>query len=85
MTAVAIINFLVACGLLKGKAWAWILAITFVIVSLFLGIIGIALFVIEDDIADISGVDAASFIIMGIIIWYLFRPNVKAYFGRVKI
>lgn len=85
LTAFAIMNFLVARGLLKGKEWARIMTIILVIVSLILGIIGIALLVVEDDIAEISAVDVASFIIAGVIIWYLFRTNVKAYFGRVKI
>ena len=61
------------------------MTIILVIVSLILWIIGIALLVVEDDIAEISAVDVASFIIAGVIIWYLFRTNVKAYFGRVKI
>ena len=85
LTAFAIMNFLVARGLLKGKEWARIMTIILVIVSLILGIIGIALLVVEDDIAGISAVDVASFIIAGVIIWYLFRTNVKAYFGKVKI
>lgn len=85
LTAFAIMNFLVARGLLKGKEWARIMTIILVIVSLILGIIGIALLVVEDDIAEISAVDVASFIIAGVIIWYLFRTNVKAYFGRVKM
>ncbi|HET8847876.1 MAG TPA: hypothetical protein VFM20_03705 [Nitrososphaeraceae archaeon] len=82
LTAFAIMNFLVARGLLKGKEWARIMTIILVIVSLILGIIGIALLVVEDDIAEISAVDVASFIIAGVIIWYLFRTNVKAYFGK---
>ena len=85
LIAFAIMNFLVARGLLKGKEWARIMTIILVIVSLILWIIGIALLVVEDDIAEISAVDVASFIIAGVIIWYLFRTNVKAYFGRVKI
>lgn len=78
-------NFLVSHGLLKGKGWTWMMAIILEIVSLILGIIGIALLVVEDDIPEISAVDVASFIIVSVIIWDLYRPKVKAYFGRVKI
>jgi hypothetical protein len=82
LTSFAITSFIVARGLLKGKEWAWTLSIIFVIVSLFFYIIGIPLLVTEEHIEDIGPVDIANLIVGSIFIWYLFRPNIKEYFGR---
>jgi hypothetical protein len=73
--ALGIAEFVVAWGLLKGKGWAWIVTIIINIISAVLNIISIA----AGGIENIGGL-----IINGIIIYYLYRPNVKAYFGRVR-
>jgi hypothetical protein len=68
-------SFLVAWGLLKGKGWAWIVTIIITIISLVLNTISI----IAGSIESIGGL-----IINGIIIYYLYLPSVKSYFGRIK-
>ena len=69
--------FGLAWGLLTGKGWAWIITVILSIISIVFSIVGIA-----------SG-GAPSFIsliINGVILYYMYRPNVKSYFGRgVKI
>ena len=80
----AIVSFINAWGLLKGKGWAWIMAIILTIISIILGIIVIALLGVSEDILGWS-LDIAGFVVDGVILWYLFRPNVKEYFGRVTI
>lgn len=72
---IGIASFVVAWGLLKGKAWAWIVTIIITIISIVLNIISI----IAGSIESILGL-----IINGIIIYYLYRPSVKSYFGRIK-
>lgn len=72
---VGIASFVVAWGLLKGKVWAWIVTIIITIISIVLNIISI----IAGSIESIVGL-----IINGIIIYYLYRPSVKSYFGRIK-
>ena len=78
-----IANLIVGVGLLKGKGWAWLGAVILGIISIVFNVVYLAI---------LGGVDAASIggtvvgiIIDGIILWYLFRPKVKEYFGRVKI
>ena len=66
---VAIIAFLVGYGLWKGSGWAWIVQLIFS-----------ALGAITSLAALPSGI--VGLIIDGLIIWYLFRPNVKAFFGK---
>ena len=75
LIVLGIADFVVAWGLLKGKSWAWIVTIIINIISAVLNIISI----VAGSIGSIWGL-----IINGIIIYYLYRPNVKSYFGRIK-
>jgi uncharacterized membrane protein len=73
MIALGIVSFVVAYGLLKGRSWAWTLTIVLSIVSIVLNALSLA-----------AGNFAAiiSIIISGIILYYMYRPHVKAYFGK---
>lgn len=75
LIVLGIANFVVAWGLFKGKGWAWIVTIIISIITAILNIISI----VAGSIGSIGGL-----IINGIIIYYLYRPNVKSYFGRMK-
>jgi hypothetical protein len=75
MIAIGIASIVVAIGLLKGKGWAWTL-------TMVLSFIGIAVALVEIAFANFGGI--ANLVINGVILYYLFRPNVKAYFGRAK-
>ncbi len=70
-----IVSLIVSWGLLKGKGWAWIVTIIITIISVVFNIISL----VTGNFGSIVGL-----IINGVIIYYLYRPNVKAYFGRVK-
>ncbi len=70
-----LLSLIVGVGFLGGKSWAW----TFAIV---VGIINIV-----STIAQIAGgfsapTSAVGIVFQIIILWYLFRPNVKAFFGK---
>jgi hypothetical protein len=71
--AIAIASFVVAYGLLKGLGWAWTVTVILSIISIVSNAISIA----TGNIASII-----SIIISGIILYYLYRPHVKAYFGK---
>ena len=75
LIVLGIASFVVAWGLLKGKGWAWIVTIIITIISLVFN----ALSIVSGNIGAIVGI-----IIDGVIIYYLYRPNVKSYFGRVR-
>ena len=72
---IAVVQLIVGVGLLKLMPWAWMAAIVITAISAVFSLIGL-----------ISGGSTASNIITlvvdGIILWYLFRPDVKAVFGR---
>lgn len=61
------ISFLMAWGLLKGKSWAWTITLILTIISL---------------IFDLPSMNIIGLIIDIVILYYLFRPHVKAYFGK---
>jgi uncharacterized membrane protein (DUF2068 family) len=73
LLAIGVLSFVVAYGLLKGRSWAWTLTVVLSIISVVLNVISIA----TGNIASI-----VSLVISGIILYYLFRPHVKAYFGK---
>jgi uncharacterized membrane protein (DUF2068 family) len=75
LVALGIASLIVAWGLLKGKGWAWIVTIIITIISIVFNVVSIA----AGNIGSVVGL-----IINGVIIYYLYRPNVKSYFGRVK-
>jgi hypothetical protein len=73
MLALGIASLVIAYGLFKGRGWAWTAAVV-------LSIIGIVMSVVSIVTGNFGSI--ISLIINGIIIYYLYRPHVKAYFGR---
>ena len=69
-------SILLAVGLFRGVRLAW-RAMT---VIAFIGIVVAALSVLTGDITMLG-----SAIINGAILYYLYRPNVKQYFGRARL
>lgn len=68
-----IISFIVAWGLLKGQAWAWTVTLILSIISIITGIVSL----VGGNAGAIVNV-----IIAGVVIYYLYRPHVKTYFGK---
>ena len=65
--ALGVISFVMAWGLLKGKSWAWTITLILTIISL---------------IFDLPSMNVIGIILDIVILYYLFRPHVKAYFGK---
>jgi hypothetical protein len=68
-----LISIVVAIGFLGGKGWAWTLGIV-------VSVINIIVSIVETVIGFSSNIVGIVFSI--IIIYYLMRPHVKAYFGK---
>jgi hypothetical protein len=83
MVILGIIYLVVSYGLLKGKGWAWIITIVVTIIGLIIQIISAIITGLVS-----SSIDAAlashfiGIIISGVIIFYLYTPNVRTYFRR---
>jgi uncharacterized membrane protein (DUF2068 family) len=72
LLALGIAYLAMAYGVWYGKRWAWT-------ITLILSAIGLLLSVREIAGGNIGGI--LGIIIYGTVIYYLYRPNVKAYFG----
>jgi len=82
-------------GLLKGKGWAWLVTIVLLIIGIIIQIVSTT----SGDVFNVSGINKdkinsrsiiseISISIIGVvinilIIYYLFRPHVRAYFGNL--
>jgi len=73
LIALGIAYFVMAYGLWKGKGWAWT-------ITLVLSFIGIAFGIASIITGNIGAV--FHLIINIIVVYYLYRPNVKAFFGK---
>ena len=73
LIALGIISFVVAYGLLKGRPWAWTLTVIISIIAVVMTVFAIAWLGLFGLINTIFS---------GIILYYLYRPHVKAYFGK---
>ena len=65
--SLGVISFVMAWGLLKGKSWAWTITLILTVISL---------------IFDLPSMNVIGLIIDIVILYYLFRPHVKAFFGK---
>ncbi|MDG6942439.1 MAG: hypothetical protein JRN34_05940 [Nitrososphaerota archaeon] len=70
-----ILGLLVGWGLWTGRGWARVLAIILSGIGVLASLASLAL----GSVASILGL-----VIDGAILWYLFRPNVKAFFGGAQ-
>ena len=71
--ALGIVYFVMAYGLLKGKGWAWTITLVLSYIGIALGFVSIA----TGHIGAIFGV-----IINAVIVYYIYRPKVKSFFGK---
>jgi hypothetical protein len=74
----AIVSFIVASGLLKGRRWAWT-------ATLVLSIISMAWYAFTVAIIPSNGGRTLGVIIGAVTIYYLYRPHVKAYLGKSEM
>ena len=70
----ALIDFILAYGLWKGKSWAWITALAF-------AVLGIVLAILSLSTAPRIG-EFVSLILNLLILYFLIQPRVQTYFGR---
>jgi hypothetical protein len=73
LMAIGIFSFIVAYGLLKGRSSAWKLTVILSIISIAANAISIA---------TGNTIGIVSIIISGIILYYCYRPYVRAYFAK---
>ena len=83
MLILGIAYLVVSYGLLKGKGWAWAITIIVTIIGLIIQVISaIIAGSITSSVIYGLGSHIIGIIVSGIIIFYMFRPHVKAFFKR---
>jgi lysylphosphatidylglycerol synthetase-like protein (DUF2156 family) len=83
MVILGIIYLVVSYGLLKGKGWAWIITIIVTIIGLIIQIVSaIITGLVSSSIEAALASHIIGIIVSGVIIFYLYRPNVRAYFRK---
>ena len=75
LLALGIAYLVMAYGLWKGRGWAWT-------ITLILSVIGIIVAIASIVAGNVGAI--ISIIIHGVVIYYLYRPNVKAFFGAAR-
>jgi drug/metabolite transporter (DMT)-like permease len=88
LLAIGIGYLIVSYGLLKGKGWAWTITVVLLFIGIVINVASIVFgsFVINMDIATFLTANIGSIagiIISVIILYYLYRPHVKSYFGKL--
>jgi uncharacterized membrane protein HdeD (DUF308 family) len=73
LLVLGIAYLVMAYGLWNGRGWAWT-------ITLILSMIGIIVAIATIVAGNVSAV--INIIIHAVVIYYLYRPNVKAYFGK---
>lgn len=82
LLAIGIASLVVAYGTLKGKGWAWMINIIISYIGIAMNIISLILYS-STDAASIASV-IVSIGISVLILYYLYRPHVKQYFGKAQ-
>jgi glucan phosphoethanolaminetransferase (alkaline phosphatase superfamily) len=87
--ALGVTNLVMAYGLWKGKGWAWTISIIVLFIGISIDIISVSITsaagVFSNTGSNLLGDIVSSIVSIGIsafIVYYLYRPHVKAYFGK---
>lgn len=73
LIVIGLAYFAVAYGLWKGLNWAWVITLIVSVIGIIVGLVSLA----------VGNMGAIFHVIVNaIVIYYLYRPNVKAYFGK---
>ena len=81
-----VLGLATAYGLLRGKNWAWLITRLWASVCIVAGLVGAGLSLLSDTrtsqiLATMIGSTGTAIVAAGVL-WYLYRPGVKAAFGR---
>ena len=73
LLALGIAYLVMAYGLWQGRGWSWTITLILMVIGIIVAIASI--------VAG-NGASIVSIIIHAVVIYYLYRPNVKAFFGK---
>jgi len=71
LVIMGMIAFLVGWGFWRGRGWAWTLGVMLYVICIVLGLLPM----LRGDVSGVVGI-----IVVGMILYYLFKPNIRAWF-----
>jgi hypothetical protein len=88
LLGLGVANLVMAYGLWKGKGWAWTISIIVLFIGIAISIVSVS--ITSTGVYSNAGSNLVGDIVSGIvsiginafIVYYLYRPHVKAYFGK---
>jgi hypothetical protein len=86
LVAVGVLGLATGIGLWRGHNWAWLVARLWASVCIIAGLVGVGVSLLSDTLtSQILGTiigSTGTAIVAAVVLWYLYRPGVKAGFGR---
>jgi len=88
LLGLGVANLVMAYGLWKGKGWAWTISIIVLFIGIAISIVSVSITstgVFSNAGSNLLGDIVSGIVSIGIsafIVYYLYRPHVKAYFGK---
>ena len=88
LLGLGVANLVMAYGLWKGKGWAWTISIIVLFIGIAISIVSVSITstgVFSNSGSNLLGDIVSGIVSIGInafIVYYLYRPHVKAYFGK---
>lgn len=84
---IALVTLAVGFGLLGGASWAWTFAVVISVINSIIGIVqlmGVGISTLNLGVVGLGGFSGAGTLIISLVaLYYLYRPNVKAFFGKM--
>ncbi len=86
LVLIGVLGVATGIGLWTKRDWAWLIARLWASICVVVGVVNAALSVLGTTLtsaivsAVVAGIVPA--IVAAVVLWYLYQPNVKAYFGR---
>ena len=90
LLAIGIGYIFMTYGLLKGKRWSWTITVVLLFIGIAINVVSIIIFgyfTFDTDTSSFLTTNSGSIagiIISVIILYYLYRPHVKSYFGKLS-
>ena len=86
LVAVGVLGLATGIGLWRGHNWAWLVTRLWASVCIVAGVVGVGVSLLSDTITSqilgtIIGSTGTAIVAAGVL-WYLYRPHVRAAFGR---
>ena len=86
LIGIGILGVVTGFGLIRERNWAWLIARLWASLCIVVGVVGAALSLLGDTLTSsivatiVGGLIPA--VAAAVVLWYLYRPNVRAAFGR---